>query len=370
MPNDNGLGINAGNRSDPYAGDTVDPADEIESMFADAAPGDVVDVPPEPANVDEEDVPLPRTEPESDEPEGGEPQAPPEAGDALVTEGTTPEELEGEVEEEARLFADRFGKVEDLEKAYKEVQGGFTRMAQDLQRSDTEREQLEAFLTQQQAQLDQLTQAVTSQMAEQDPEFAERLARQTEINRQVNERMDAEFEDVDPEQEAYEQQMVRDQQIARANIAAFYQRSGVAPGSPEDAQIERAMQAMVGAGVPIDLRRAEHLDAVLEASRDENLLFELTLAPNAINVPNGISRLKGRLGATIPTTETAPSPEQETQPAPSKGPIRKRVEATVEVPDAGAPVPTAPGSQGDEYDDATRWYEKRYGKGLLFGSKR
>lgn len=359
-PREQTLGIVETGRSDPYPEDG-DGSDDLLAYFEDEDASDEVGAPPEPATFedDDEENPQPAPPPEDDDETVAAPSD-------LVTEGTTDEEIEQEV----RLLAGRFPDTDEglaqLERSYGEVQGAFTRTTQELRRADERQNELEQLIAQQQSQMDQLTQAVTAQMAEADPEFAERLQRQQEINQAVQARIDAEFEDVDEDQEAFEQS----QAVARANIASFYQRTGISPNGPEDQRMERAMQIAFQAGVPIDLRQPQHLDAILEASRDDNLLLELTMAPNAINVPGGMEHLKGRLSAgTIPPTTAAPSPEQETRPRSTQPPRRRRVEGHVESPGGGAPAPAAPAT-GDEFDEAADFYRKRFNKGPIFGGRR
>ena len=373
----NALGIQGG-RGEPYR-DEEPPEDEMSKMFADAQPEDDLDVAPEPVNIDEpteEDEELPRTQPEPDTSpdEIGEPVVDQEP---LVEPGTTEEEVDAAAEEEARLLAGRFAKVEDLEQSYKELQGGFTRIAQDAQAREQREAQLQAALDQQRQEHDQLVQMLTQQMAEQDPEFAERLQRQQEMQRMIDARIpqpDPEDEEAYFEEERKAQEAAQFQQAAAGAITTFFTtHPEIKPLSPEDKKLTDTMALLQRSGVPLALVNPKHIEIAYEASKDERLVAELMMSPGAVNLPDGIDRLKARMGATIPATgEAPPNGAGGTQPqTPQRGPSRKRLEGFVETGSGGAPVDTAPGSQGDEYDKAVDWYQRSYGaKGPLFGSKR
>lgn len=364
MPDDDrALGIIPTGRNDPYA-EEDSPEDDMLAMFEDADDSDETDVPAEPATLpdDDEDDPQPPPPPEPDDDETA--QAP--EGEALVEGDVTAQEIDDEV----RLLAGRFPDTDEglaqLENSYKEAQGWATRAMQELRAAEERQAGTDEEVAQLQAQLQQLTGTVIAQMRESDPEFAERLERQQEIQRQIAAAMPEE-EEYDPEEEA----AYAFQQQAAANVAAFYQRTGVVPQGPEDAKIQRAMNVLLAAGAPIDMRSAAHLDAVYAASGDDNLLYELAMAPNAINVPGGVERLRARTaGGTIPATSGAPSPEQETQPPATQRPRRRRIEAHVETPGGGVPPPAAPGQPADEWDEIEAAYKKRYSKGPIFGSVR
>lgn len=360
---DRALGIIPTGRNDPY--ETEDsPEDDMLAMFEDEQADDETDAPAEPASLpdDDDDDPQPPPPPEPDDDE----TAVPTGGEALVEGDVT----EAEVDAEVRLLAGRFPDTDEglaaLENSYKEAQGWATRAMQELRAAEERQLDTEEETAQLRAQLEQLTGTVIAQMREADPEFAERLERQQEIQRQIAAAMPAE-EEYDPEEDAAEQFRAQ----AAQNVQSFYQRTGIVPQGPEDMRIQRAMNVLLAAGAPIDMRSPAHLDAVHAASVDDNLLYELALAPNAINVPGGVERLRGRIsGGTIPATSGAPSPEQETQPPATQRPRRRRVEAHVETPGGGVPPPAAPGQPVDEWDEIEAAYQKRYSKGPIFGSVR
>lgn len=371
----NALGIQGGRGGEPYA-DEDTPEDEMAKMFADATPGDELDVPPEPLTQpepdEEEDEELPQTQPEP-------PTSPEETGEtqALVEPGTTEEEVETAAEEEERLLAGRFQKIEDLEGSYKELQGAFTRIAQDAQAREEREAALQAALDQQRAEHDQLVQMLTQQMAEQDPEFAERLQRQQEMQRFLDARLpqpDPEDERLSWEEQQEEQQLQELQRAAAGAITTFFTtHPEIKPGTPEDRKLTDTMTLLQQSGVPLALVNPKHIEIAYEASKDDRLVAELMMSPGAVNLPDGIDRLRARMGATIPATgEAPPNGAGGTQPqSPQRGPVRKRLEGFVETGSGGAPADAAPGSQGDEFDSAREWYEKSYGaKGPLFGSKR
>lgn len=372
MADDNAFGI-IGGRSEPYEGETT-PEDELSAMFADDSPDDRLEVSPEgelpPAEDEADGAATTAVAPADGEPEEGADEPPAPQGDEdLVTEGTTPEE----VDREAELLAGRFQEVDQLVDAYKNIQGAFTRVAQDRQRDQAILEQQAAMLQEQQDQLDQLVTVLQSSLAKDDPELAEKLERAQEIQAAVDARLGPiqerlqEYESYEEDPEAQALEAARQQ--AQVTLGSFYQSKGIQPGSDDDKAMGRTAAQLARAGVPLDIRRPEHLEVVLEAARNPDLALELAMAPNAINIPNGVERLKARVGGgTIPPATGAPAG---TPPAGQQqnGPTRKRVEAFVEVGSGGAPVEAAPGE--DEFDIAAKWYQQEYGsKGPLFGSTR
>jgi len=109
----------------------------------------------------------------------------------------------------------------------------------------------------------------------------------------------------------------------------------------------------------------EHLDLIYDSLENRNLLFEVANArPEIFRIPGGTDFLRSRAGATIPS---AGSPPQGTQPKP-RGVARRRVEAHVETSSGAPAAPAAPA--GDEFDEALEYYQRRFNKGPLFGSRR
>lgn len=358
QPSGAGLGI----RSNPGHEDVGDATDaDLMDMFAE----------------EEQDTDQPGARedltsyPDTDEPEpqgipGGLAAVPAPADDEpLVTPGTTPQEID----EEAQRLAGIYETVPELEQGYRSLQGAFTRVSQDYRTIQSEREADAAALADLESRYEQLVDLIQQREAENDPEFAERLAQAEQIRAAVDERLgpitQAETEREQAAREAAEN--VQNQQAAQFAVQAFQSRHPeVVPNGPEDRQLAIAFRELRNANVPLDVRNVEHIEIALEAARNPNLKAELMFSPGAVNVPGGIDVLRNRVGATIAATGGTP---QGTRP-PAQGVAGRRPSAHVEVGSGGAPVVTAPGKQPDEFDDAMQWYEKEFRKGPLFGSGR
>lgn len=290
---------------------------------------------------------------------------PSEDDEPLVTPGTTPEEIDQEAERLAGIYET----VPELEQGYRSLQGAFTRVSQDYRTIQSEREADAAALADLESRYEQLVDLIQQREAENDPEFAERLAQAEQIRQAVDARLgpitEAETEREQIAREAAETQ--QNQQAAAFAVQTFQSRHPeVVPNGPEDRQLAIAFRELRTAGVPLDVRSVEHIEIALEAARNPNLKAELMFSPGAVNVPGGIDVLRNRVGATIAATGGTP---QGTRP-PAQGVAGRRPSAHVEVGSGGAPVVTAPGKQPDEFDAAMEWYEKEFRKGPLFGSGR
>lgn len=306
--------------------------------------------------------------PDTDEPEpegtpGG--LAAPAPEEPLVTPGTTPSEIEQETERLAGIYET----VPELENGYRSLQGAFTRVSQDFRRAESDREADRQAMADLEGRYDELVELIQQREAENDPEFAERLAQAQAVRAAVDERLGPieESDRARQEQFAQEQEQYQAQQQAAFAVQAFQSRHPeVVPNGPEDVALAAAFRELRGAGVPLDVRSTDHIEIALEAARNPNLKAELMFSPGAVNVPNGIDVLRQRSGATIAATGGTP---QGTRP-PAQGVAGRRPSAHVEVGSGGAPVVTAPGKQPDEFTEAMDWYEKEYRKGPLFGSGR
>lgn len=357
QPSGAGLGI----RSNPGHQD-VDggPDDELMDMFIDEEGSDEdqpTDIPGE-----REDL---TAYPDTDEPEpqgipGGLAAVP--TGDDLVAPGTT----EAEVDEEVDRLAGIYATVPELENGYKELQGGFTRVSQAYRQLQADREADRQALEDVEDRYEQLVGLIQQREAENDPEFAERLAQSERLRQEVDAR-------VAPIEEQYEQQAEQAQNAQRQQAAAMAigvfqgRHPEITPNSPEDRQIAAAFRELRTAGVPLDIINVEHMELALEAARNPALKMELSFSPQAVNIPGGIDVLRNRVGATIAATGGTPTPG--TRP-PAQGQAGRRPSAHVERGSGGAPVVTAPGKQPDEFDEAMKWYSDEFRKGPLFGSGR
>lgn len=351
------MGIRPG-LSEPYDEDQdrqgvpTGPDEEIMAMFAEDNDGDQIDTEPDP--VDPPAAPASPPVADGDPGAAADPAPPAPAEPALDQAAAELPVVE-----------------EPYEVRYRELQRAFTQVAQDHQRRDREYQELQAYVGSQQEQFDQLVTLLQEREAENDPEFAEALTRNQEIDRLVAERL-APFEEEREQQQQREQQTVAQTQAEQA-VAVFYRdHADIVPGSAPDLAMAQTFQQLRGAGVPLDIRRVEHLEIAREASVDPNFAAELAMQPGALNIPDGLTRLRARAGATVEssTGATPPGDGGTRQPGSNGAPARRRLEASLEVGSGGAPVETAPGTQTDEFDEATKWYKNDFQKGILFGAQR
>jgi hypothetical protein len=301
-------------------------------------------------------------EDEDDQDEG--PLASPE--ETIETEGPseeteTPEETEiEETSEPEQLYAGRYASLDAFQRGYKDLQGGFTRVAQ-------ENKALVAELERQKAEHQQLREVVLQSLMESDPELAERLQAEEAFDKRLDEAIAERLGPISQQisQQASQQQNQAFLAEATQTILSFQSEHEIAQGDDTDMAMREAMEALVGAGVPLSPANREHLELVYEALDNRNLLFEIANArPEIFRVPGGTDFLRQRAGATI-TSAGSPSPG--TQPKP-RGAVRRRVEAHVET-SSGTPASEAAPAK-DEFDEAVDWYQKRFQKGPLFGSAR
>ncbi len=331
---------------------------QLMDMFEDDQPGD------QPGELEGSVQPVD----EEREPEGVPGQFVTPAAEPLATEGTTEEEVEAE----AQRLAGIYETVPELERGYTSLQGAFTRVSQDYRQLESNQAEIENYITQQQQQMDELVALLQAREAEQDPEFAERLARSQEIQQAIAQRLAPIEEGYAEQQEQQQQQsvMAQAQRQAEVAVASFHvAHPDVAPGSPADRQLADTFRQLRAANVPLDIRNPAHLEIAYEATQNPALAQELMFAPNAVAIPNGMDVLRQRVGATVAASGGTPTPGTR-PPAQGRKAAGTRPAAHVEVGSGGAPVDTAPGKQPDEFDEAMKWYQDEYARGPLFGSGR
>lgn len=361
----------------PSLGDEQDP-ESLAAMFSEEdLPDDEATEPVEPGTTEEDpDGPVESDGPPEgwQPPEGEAPASPPPpptqaaeetpAAEIGIEEGE--EEGEGEEEEEEELIEGRFRTQEAADLAYKEIQAGFTRMAQ-------ENRQLLERLQAQDDQIRQLTQMQYQQLAENDPELAEQWQAEQQRQAEIQEAVQAQVAPIMANQ-------ARDR--AQQTVASFYQSTGIAPGSEADQAVTQSFAQLRQAGVDLDITNPDHLQLALEAAAFPQFGAELMFAPNALKIPGGLDTIRQRSGVTIPdevegspgTQPASPpgdgtrqegSPDR-TQPKPRKAERRRVSEAFVESPSGGAPAEAAPGKTPDEFGEAWDYYQNRRNRGPLF----
>lgn len=276
-----------------------------------------------------------------------------------------PEQPEEEDEEEAEeegpaLYAGRYPSLDAFQRGYKEIQGGFTRVVQ-------ENKVLQSQLEAQRQEFEQLKQLVLQQAMENDPDLAERLQAEEQLTQVIGSAVDERIAPIAQQLTAQQEQEQARAFLAEAeqSIRGFWQDHEVSQGDETDVAMREAMEILVNAGVPLSPANREHLELVYDALGNQTLLFEIANSrPEIFRVPGGTDFLRQRAGATI---TPAGSPPQGTQPKP-RGAVRRRVEAHVETSSGAPAAPAAP--EKDEFDEAMEWYQSRFSKGPLFGSRR
>lgn len=293
-----------------------------------------------------DDVAGPEQQPEA----SGEPQEPqrPYEPEPQPTEP----EAQQQPEEGQQLYAGRYQSVEDLEKGYKEAQGQFTRQQQEIARQNQELLALRG----QQAQTNQLLQELVpyfqGQVAEADPEAAERM------------KLLQEMQPIIQQQVAPLQQQLAAQQAETAAvqvISSFRQRHpDVVAGSQQDYEVAQIVEQL-----DLVTTDGDALDIAYEAWTDPALRRVLVAQPQLVDTDEGMAyaRLQARQmfgPQPTPTANGAPAAPAQQLSAPPQT-------AFVETGGPGAPAPAASNqARGDEFDEAfDAWAAEK--KSPLFG---
>ncbi len=263
------------------------------------------------------------------------------------------EQEETTEEAEQRLYADRYQNLDQFERGYKELQGGFTRVVQELKQRDSYVEQL----TQRQGQMEQAFQMLVPYLqrmqAEADPEAAEQMKRQMALAEQTKQAVD---QQVAPLKQ--ELQTERTKAAAMNVLQRFYaEHQDVAPESPNDRAVAATLQGIGGSLMsPWDLEVAYH------AAQDPALYTVLRANPHLRSSAEGVAMAQHHANQLRQAAgqEAAPQRPQTVQ----------RKGAHVETGGTGAPASAAPGQKPvDEFDEALTAYNERFSS-VLLGSPR
>ena len=331
-----------------------------EDEAADKSFGELFSDEPQPGDVEE----TPAAE-QQDEPSEGVFGEVPDDEDAIPTipagEAAPPEgeETPGEEEqpgEEMVTFLGRRQTLAQAEEQFRQIQRGFTDLAQS-------RQQVEAELEAQRGELEQVRQFLLQKAAEEDPELAARLEADAAMQRTVDERV---RQQVEPLLQPIQQREAIQQVVQQAQgaVVDFYQRNGIQQGDERDNATLEVFKQIAQAGHDIDMTNPMHLDYALAVAEGRQAPPVGVIVPQLVT--SGAGPAPGG-GATVPTAPAAPG---NGAPAAPKAPVRRRVEAHVETGGSGAPASAAPGAPKDEFDEAFDWYTGRKARGPLFGSPR
>ena len=301
-------------------------------------------------------------EPEEGTEEPVEPEAPTEpAAPAYAPRHAAPEaqegeEPEGEEQVEPLQFAGReFPSVEEAERSYQEMQSWATRVINDAREQNTAYGELQAQVAQQQQTLEAIMPFLSQQMLAENPELAEQLQRQAEIERLVTERVQQQVGPIQ-EQTAAAAEEAQRRQAYDSNVDNFYRSH---PEVEEGSELDRA----VGAAF-VELRRStglnmanpQALDVALEVAQNPRLLQVYKLNPTYLDTEEGRSFAKSM--AATPEIQAAIDKGQAKRQG--RGEAQRRA-AFTEHGGSGIPAGT-PGKapKGDEFDEALElWKSER-----------
>jgi hypothetical protein len=328
-----------------------DEPDDLMAMFADddteTEPGGEVVVAPAPSDDDlPPDLPLDEAEPSPGAPE------PLPAG-----EGPFP-------------WAGKYRTPDELAQGYGEVTTAFTRVTQQNAEMRQAIEDQQSQIASSQAQMGEIVQFLQAKAAEDDPDFAEELARRQQMDQMVSSRTQPLQEQLAQQQQQSAQRAQQEayKAEARGAISGFFAaHPDITPDSDGDRAMTQTVQTLLQSGVALDIRSPEHLEVALEATRNPAFAVELMMSPQAMAVPGGVARIRERSGATM-ARATGPGRENPTRPA---APVRRQTGTFVETGSGGSPQDGAPGeTPTDEFDQAFSYYKAHFEKGPLFGSSR
>jgi hypothetical protein len=319
----------------------------IESGFWDDTETDpslgpaVVEAPEEqdpPAEVEE-------TEPEAADTETLPWEAPPEetpevAADAENAEAPaeeqpgTPEE-EGTTSDEPRMYAGKFGTVEDLERGYAESTAWATRASQ-------ENGQLRTELANAVQLVQQMAPIVQQKLIEDNPELEDQFRVQEAVQQQLR-----------PMQERQQQEQAAAQmrQTLEHTVGQFRaSHPDLVPNSPLDYAWAQTFQDLQ---LPPTHPVAQEI--AYEATKDPGLKKVLKANPHWMQTQEGMEMARSEARRLFPSPSRKPA-----QPRPA---VQK---AHVETGGTGAPADGAP-SDADSMDRAIGWWMKNRGNPLMGG---
>jgi hypothetical protein len=254
------------------------------------------------------------------------------------------EETEGE--EEAELYAGKFQTPEALESAYMEVQAFANREV-------AARQRLEQQIAEQQRALQIMGPLVQRAVAAQDPEYAEQLAAQAALQRQLQPIVQ---QQVAPLQQQLAVEQARN--AAMGTLQEFYAtHPDVEPRSQADEAVAQTLRSLKGGEV--DSFNAWELEVAYEAAQDPALYSVLMTAPHLGNTLEGMQVARQMAGQQ----QVAERPSRQPKTVQRKGPH-------IETGGSGAPVQAAPGDRpADEFDEALQAFRSGV-QSPLFGNAR
>lgn len=255
------------------------------------------------------------------------------------------EEAEGE-EQEPDLYAGKFQTPEALESAYMEVQAFANREV-------AARQRLEQQIAEQQRALQIMGPLVQRAVAAQDPEYAEQLAAQAALQRQLQPIVQ---QQVAPLQQQLAVEQARN--AAMGTLQEFYAtHPDVEPRSQADEAVAQTLRALKGGEV--DSFNGWELEVAYEAAQDPALYGVLMTAPHLGNTLEGMQVARQMAGQQ----QVAERPSRQPKTVQRKGPH-------IETGGSGAPVQAAPGDRPtDEFDEALAAFRSTP-QSPLFGNAR
>lgn len=264
--------------------------------------------------------------------------------------------------EAPELYAGRYQSMDAFEQGYKDIQAGFTKMAMENKDLVSSNERMEQ-------ELEQLKGLILQRAMEEDPEFAEQIQAQQQMNELVDQRVEQQIGPMRDQAEA-QQRMAAAQRFAaeaESAVRTFWAEHNITAGDNQDVAMRRVLDTLVASGARVSPANPDHLQLIYEASQNPRLLMEVVNSrPELIQVPGGMDYLRERAGATIPSNGAAPAGTPAPAPQQQQRAVRRRVETHVET-GSGTPGGTPTEPSGDEFDDAVDWFRQRHqGRGPLF----
>lgn len=299
---------------------------------------------------------TPPEEPTEPAPEPTEPEPAPVAYEPRHAAPAPEEGEEGEEDLGPVTFAGReYPSFEEAERSYSEMQAWATRAIQEARQQNNAYGELQAQVAQQQQMLDQILPFLSQQMLADNPELAEQVQRNAEIERLVTERVQAQIGPIQEQTQAAQEEAERRAQYD-GNVDNFYRSH---PEVEEGSDLDRA----VGAAF-VELRRStglnmahpEALNVALEAAQNPRLLQVYRLNPQYLDTEEGRSFARS-LAATPEIQQAIDNGQQRRQ---GRAQAQRRA-AFTETGGSGIPAQT-PGKQpkGDEFDEALElWKSER-----------
>lgn len=312
--------------------------------------------------VETETPPEEPEEPEAPQPqEPPEPQVPAQVYQPRHAAAEAPVE-EGEEEADRIEFAGReFTSVEEAERSYAEMRAWASRVINDAREQNTAYGELQSQVAQQQQTLEAILPFLSQQMLAENPELAEQLARQAEIEKLVTQRVEERVGPIEQQTAAQVEEAQR-RQAYDNNVDNFYRsHPEVEEGSDLDKRVGAAFVEL-RRSTGLNMAHPQALDVALEVAQNPKLLQIYRLNPTYLDTEEG--RTFARQMAATPEIQAAIDNGQQRRVA--RGEAARKA-AFVEHGGSGIPAQT-PGKapKGDEFDEALELWKSERGASILF----